>query len=396
MICRVASRLRRADGPDTNAAYSSPVEGRRDLAAVSAGALVALVVCTYLASIHNGFGRGRLTTGWAVAALAGAALVALTIDRFRGRRTPRVVPVVLVVALSCLLAVMPCVQLAWVAVLAVALAALIDWDIAMSALLALLPLIAMLWFALRTAQPGLNAMVNALICLLVFAFVIWRGQRQEALDLQRAQQRAIDAAQARADHVAAQQALAAQLHDILAHTLSGLTVTLQGAGVLAGREGVSDDLRQRIDVATGLAKDGLREARSAVESLRGTASESVDLAPWLATTVERLRSGTGMSVEVTGDAALVPARRVALARAVLTEGLTNALRHASGAPAVVRCGSGGVAVVTTGAGTELGHTSGGHGLAGLAERATREGARLTGGPTATGFEVSVSWPEASA
>lgn len=51
--------------------------------------------------------------------------------------------------------------------------------------------------------------------------------------------------------------VAAQPHDVLAHTLSGLIVSLQGTGVLACTEQLSAELSERLATATALAKDGL-------------------------------------------------------------------------------------------------------------------------------------------
>ena len=77
---------------------------------------------------------------------------------------------------------------------------------------------------------------------------------------------------------------------MLAHSLSGLAIQLQGARKLAGREAVSDGLRAAIERSAELAKAGLADARQAVGALRGERLPTLDQ---LATLVEDFRRDTG-------------------------------------------------------------------------------------------------------
>jgi signal transduction histidine kinase len=63
--------------------------------------------------------------------------------------------------------------------------------------------------------------------------------------------------------------IAGELHDMLAHSLSGLAIQLQGVRKLAGREAVSEALRAAIDRSAELTKAGLTDARQGVSALRG-------------------------------------------------------------------------------------------------------------------------------
>ena len=63
--------------------------------------------------------------------------------------------------------------------------------------------------------------------------------------------------------------IASELHDVLAHTLSGAAIQLQGARKLAERQQASAEVRAAIDRAGELVKDGLASARQAVGALRG-------------------------------------------------------------------------------------------------------------------------------
>jgi len=63
--------------------------------------------------------------------------------------------------------------------------------------------------------------------------------------------------------------IASELHDVLAHSLSGAALQLQGARKLAEREQTSLQVRAAIDRAGELVRDGLADARQAVGALRG-------------------------------------------------------------------------------------------------------------------------------
>ena len=84
--------------------------------------------------------------------------------------------------------------------------------------------------------------------------------------------------------------IAGELHDVLAHSLSGLAIQLQGARKLAGREQVSDGLRATIERSADLAKAGLADAKQAVGALRGERLPTVDQ---LSALVEGFRRDTG-------------------------------------------------------------------------------------------------------
>ena len=60
-----------------------------------------------------------------------------------------------------------------------------------------------------------------------------------------------------------------ELHDVLAHALSGAAIQLQGARKLAEREHAQPPLSDAIDRASELVKAGLANARQAVGTLRG-------------------------------------------------------------------------------------------------------------------------------
>ena len=75
-------------------------------------------------------------------------------------------------------------------------------------------------------------------------------------------------AELRAAALAERQRLARDMHDVLAHSLSGLLLQLEGARLLALASPADERLAGTIDRAHELAKNGLDEARRAIGMLR--------------------------------------------------------------------------------------------------------------------------------
>ena len=75
-------------------------------------------------------------------------------------------------------------------------------------------------------------------------------------------------AELRAAALAERQRLARDMHDVLAHSLSGLLLQLEGARLLALASPADQRLAGTIDRAHELAKNGLDEARQAIGMLR--------------------------------------------------------------------------------------------------------------------------------
>lgn len=170
------------------------------------------------------------------------------------------------------------------------------------------------------------------------------------------------------------------LHDVLGHTLTALTIRAQ----LADRLVETDPAAARRELVTieELTRTALAEMRRTVSGTRA-ADPRVELAG----VTESLRSA-GMTVEVRGDPGAVPARHSALAAWTIREAGTNIVRH-SGArratleftPDLLRITDDGVGIDSPGAredgGGEGSVGAGGQGLAGLRRRARDEGATLT-------------------
>jgi signal transduction histidine kinase len=211
-----------------------------------------------------------------------------------------------------------------------------------------------------------------------------------------AQEAATRAAREEAAVLAERGRLARELHDVLAHTLSGLAVQLEGARLLAERTGADPRLAEQVTNAQRLARDGMASAKRAVATLRG---EALPGPAQLAELVERSRlAGLPATLTVHGRPRRMPAESgLAVYRAV-QESLTNTAKYAgSGATAAVTVTwtDPALTVEVTDAGGDrvaAGLPSGGYGLTGLAERAALAGGRLDAGPTPDGWRVVLTMP----
>jgi signal transduction histidine kinase len=204
-------------------------------------------------------------------------------------------------------------------------------------------------------------------------------------------------AELRAAALAERQRLAREMHDLLAHSLSGLLLQLEGARLLAVNMPNDPRLAVTVERAHRLAKSGLEEARRAISMLREDEPPGPDRLTALVTEFEH-DSGISCRFVVSGNEHdLEPGVRLAIYR-VAQEALTNVRKHAhpervevhlSYEPHGTR-----LTVEDFGAAIEspLPVNGGGYGLTGMRERAELLGGTLTAVATDTGFRVVVEVP----
>jgi signal transduction histidine kinase len=189
--------------------------------------------------------------------------------------------------------------------------------------------------------------------------------------------------------------IARELHDVLAHSLAGLSVQLQATRAIAARANVEPTVLEPLDKAAALARDGLAEARAVVGALRDPVGLGVD-------EIEALvrRHPGEVSLQTTGTPRPVaPEAGHAVYRAV-QEALTNAARYAPGASVAVTVdyAAAGLAVCVEDSGLPPGRAAvpaqgSGLGLAGMDERIRGVGGTLTAGPRPEGgWRVEVRVP----
>ncbi len=243
----------------------------------------------------------------------------------------------------------------------------------------------------------------ALGAIAVVGFLGATGRKQYVLRAEEAELRLADAERAREEHARAaglaERANAArEIHDILAHSLGALVLQLDALdAVLSG--GTPDHARaaEVLARARSLAVEGLNEARQAVGSLRADPPPLVDALRHV------VDATPGATLEITGQPRVVPAEVAVALRRTAQEGLTNAIKHAPGAPTTVHLAFAPCEIVLSvtdtggldGSGPgPLAHTGGGYGIEGLRERAELLGGTLAAGPDGTGWQVTLRVPEA--
>lgn len=230
-----------------------------------------------------------------------------------------------------------------------------------------------------------------------------------------AELRASQAAQAEAAALTERTRLAREIHDILAHSLSGLVLALDTAELLGRRGGAGTDgagldaagagtvaaMLGQVQRAQRIAREGLADTRRAISALRGDELPGPALLDRL---VRDTSEATGIDAElaVTGDPRpLAPEVGLALYRTA-QEALINTAKYAGrGGRAELRltyrpgdielavedARAPGAAAPSAG-----GLTFGGYGLTGMRERAELLGGKLTAGPTDQGFQVRLWLP----
>jgi signal transduction histidine kinase len=238
-------------------------------------------------------------------------------------------------------------------------------------------------------------------------FVMGYGMRASRRGLQRAEATLAELEATREAHAQAVQLrerghLAREMHDVLAHSLSALTVQLEGARLLARARDTDAEVVDAIERSHGLARAGLEEARRAIEALRG---ENMPGPESLQGLCEAFREGTDVECSLALDGQpreLNSEARLAVYRTA-QEALTNVRRHARPAhvdlqlhyePAGTR-----LVVEDRRADGDDGPTEGererglGYGLTGMRERAELLGGVLAAAPTDTGFRVELFIPD---
>jgi signal transduction histidine kinase len=167
-----------------------------------------------------------------------------------------------------------------------------------------------------------------------------------------------------------------EIHDAVGHHATLIAVEAAALEATTGEQ----ETRAAAGRMRALAKASLGEMRAAL-GLVGGRSEGGSGLPDVAELVAKAREA-GMSVDLTSDLAdvdVLPAVGRAVFR-IVQESLTNAAKHAPGAPVRVVVGpeSGSLVVQVTSDGGSPGAVSdtGGLGLAGMAERATTVGGHL--------------------
>ena len=253
-----------------------------------------------------------------------------------------------------------------------------------------------LWAAYHDAWDGV--LPTCTILAIVVLLGINRRARlarieQKELALARAQTATEE--HARAAALAERARIARELHDVLAHSLAGLSLNLQGARLMLVRDGANPDVVAQIERAQKLASEGLAEARKAVAALREDAVP-VERAVADLLAAYRLDTGARADLHVDGEPReLDTGVGTALVRAV-QEALANTRKHAPKSDVDVTLGYTAECVeltVTERQGRRPPEPpAAGYGLRGMSERIALLDGRFDSGPGEDGWRIHLTVP----
>jgi len=277
-----------------------------------------------------------------------------------------------------------------------------------------------------------SLVVGAVMALLVTVAVFVTGERVEASDViafttpvlgalaagdalraRQALQRALAEEAVRAGEAAAQHrfdserlTLAHELHDVVGHALVAVNVRAAAAARRARRQAAPDcaaDGLTALEEIASVSAGALAELRITLKALRAAQDGPAPLHPaqdlgglsGLIAGVEE--AGLSVQLEMTGAPARLPAPVGHAGYRIIQEGLTNVLRHSTARQARVRVQAADrvvvIEVVDDGQPQAPAAPAGGHGLAGMRERAAALGGSCEAGPVnGAGWRVRAEIP----
>jgi signal transduction histidine kinase len=234
---------------------------------------------------------------------------------------------------------------------------------------------------------------NFVVASIIFA-IVWTiafGVGRKSVEADEARERAFRAEREREERarsaVAEERArIARELHDVVGHSVSVMTV--QASGVRRLLRPDQDPEREALLVVERTGREALAEMRRMVGVLRRP-EEAPALAPQpsldhLNRLVDQAReAGLPVELRIEGEAIQLPAGVDLTAYRLVQEGLTNVVKHAQAtrAEVLVNYGDGYLEVTVRDDGQGVGNgDGGGHGLVGMRERVSVYGGDLDAGP----------------
>jgi signal transduction histidine kinase len=197
-------------------------------------------------------------------------------------------------------------------------------------------------------------------------------------------------------------AIARELHDVVAHHVTGIVIQAQAAQLVARDH--PEAAQRALDRIAHAGAGALAAMRSMVGALREESTDgkllpaaSIDDLRAMATSAQE-RGQLPVRIAIDDRAAVLPDTVLASVHRIAREAVTNARRHSVGATNIdidVRCADGFVHLLVTNDGSPASRSPGGFGLLGMAERAAALGGDFDAGPLPTGgWRVEAELPVA--
>jgi two-component system sensor histidine kinase DesK len=168
--------------------------------------------------------------------------------------------------------------------------------------------------------------------------------------------------------VAERDRVARDVHDVLGHSLTALSIKAELAARLIDADPAR--AREELESIQETARQALAEVRSTVGGLRA-ASLEVELAA-----APRVLADAGIETRLVGTVADTDPRHRTLLAWVLRESVTNVVRHARASVVSIELSPTGLVVADDGTGFAADHGNDGNGLLGMRERVSMAGGSL--------------------
>jgi signal transduction histidine kinase len=251
--------------------------------------------------------------------------------------------------------------------------------------------------ALFVYAPAANAWGSAVLLVAIAAIGEIFARRRRTDELLAEQNQVTELERARRAVLEERTRIAREMHDAVAHHMSMIAVRAETAPFRV--PGMTDETRAEMTTIASAAREALTDMRRLLGVLRSEKDEAPTAPqPGLADVdalVEKARAA-GLEVVTEWEGLEVVPPTVGLtAYRVVQEALANAARHAPDGPVTIKArGSSDrlLLLVRNPLPSEPRGGSGGHGLAGMRERATLLGGTLSAGPDGDEFVVAAVLP----
>jgi signal transduction histidine kinase len=185
--------------------------------------------------------------------------------------------------------------------------------------------------------------------------------------------------------------IARELHDVIGHSVSVMTIQAAAAG--DAFDSRPAQVREALHAIESTGREALAELRRLLAGEHGSFAPAPGLEN-LEALAERVRSA-GLAVELTAEPASLPPSLDLTAYRIVQEALTNTLKHAGATTARVDVSrrNGALEIEVADDGRGAAEVTPGHGIIGMRERAALFGGDLTAGPVpGGGFAVRARIP----
>jgi signal transduction histidine kinase len=231
-------------------------------------------------------------------------------------------------------------------------------------------------------QQGLWGNLFLLVLGVAFAATVAAVLSSRSIEQRRADE-------ARATRQSERDAIARELHDLVAHHVTGIVVQAQAARLVADtRPDVTANALSSIERA---GADALSSMRAMVGALRADRDDAPIAPTATLDDIRQLATSRSIALPVVvsldSTAERLPSSVMASLHRIAIEALTNARRHGTGATTVdvaVACGPQDVTLSVTNDGAVVTDRQQGFGLVGITERVAALGGQFEAGPRPTG------------